>query len=88
VCEGRARRLLEQSPGARTPAILAVREAAVLTEREREVALLASRGLSNKEIADRLVVSVRTVENQLHSAYGKLGIAGRRELAPVLQIDD
>jgi DNA-binding NarL/FixJ family response regulator len=70
----------------RTPTILAAGEAGSLTEREREVATLAARGLSNSDIAERLVVSVRTVENQLHRAYGKLGIASRRELASLFEI--
>jgi DNA-binding CsgD family transcriptional regulator len=51
-----------------------------LTPREAEIASLASLGLSNREIADRLVVSVRTVENHLHRAFAKLGVASRREL--------
>ncbi|MET8681305.1 LuxR C-terminal-related transcriptional regulator [Streptomyces sp. NPDC004647] len=53
---------------------------AELTIRELEVAALAAARLSNREIADRLVVSVRTVENHLHRAYGKLGVATRAEL--------
>jgi DNA-binding NarL/FixJ family response regulator len=56
-------------------------ETNLLTRREREVAALAARGLSNRDIADRLFVSVRTIENQLHRAYGKLGVAKRQELA-------
>lgn len=52
-----------------------------LTTREREVASLAVSRLSNQEIADRLVVSVRTVENHLHRVYGKLGVTARSELA-------
>jgi DNA-binding CsgD family transcriptional regulator len=88
TCEGRAHHLLKRCGGARTPVILAAGQAVGLTRREREVATLAAGGLSNKEIAARLVVSVRTVENQLHSVYGKLGIAGRGELATLFQIDD
>jgi DNA-binding CsgD family transcriptional regulator len=88
ACEERARRLLEPSPGVRTPAILAAGAVGGLTRRERGVAMLAASGLSNKEIAANLVVSVRTVENQLHSAYGKLGIASRHELASLLEIAD
>lgn len=38
-------------------------------------------GLTNQEVADRLYVSVRTVENHLHRTYGKLGITARSELA-------
>ncbi len=56
----------------------------VLTRREQEVAALAGRGLSNAAIARRLVVSVRTVESHLYSAYGKLGAADRGELAAFL----
>ena len=52
-----------------------------LTQRETEVARLASRGLSDKEIADELVLSIRTVQSHLASAYRKLGIGSRAELA-------
>jgi DNA-binding CsgD family transcriptional regulator len=86
ACKARAYRLLEHSPGVRTPALLAAGVAAALTVREREVATLAASGLSNREIAARLVVSVRTVENQLHRVYGKLGITSRRELASLFDI--
>jgi DNA-binding CsgD family transcriptional regulator len=52
-----------------------------LTPSEQRVAELASSGLSNKEIAARLVVSVYTVETQLKYAYAKLGIRSRAQLA-------
>ena len=52
-----------------------------LTTREREVAVLAGRGLSNREIAGRLFLSVRTVESHVYLARRKLGAASRRELA-------
>jgi DNA-binding CsgD family transcriptional regulator len=55
-----------------------------LSPREREVSLLAARGLSNRAIADELVLSVRTVENHLRSAYVKLGITRRGELVAAL----
>ncbi len=58
---------------------------AVLTRREQEVATLACHGLSNAEIARRLVLSVRTVESHLYSSYGKLGVGDRAELAAVLE---
>jgi DNA-binding NarL/FixJ family response regulator len=55
-----------------------------LTERESEIARLASTGLSDREIAASLVVSVRTVESHLASAYRKLGIVSRRNLRAAL----
>jgi pimeloyl-ACP methyl ester carboxylesterase/DNA-binding CsgD family transcriptional regulator len=51
-----------------------------LSRREREVAVLASRGETASEIAARLVVSKRTVESHLVSIYAKLGVASKTEL--------
>jgi DNA-binding CsgD family transcriptional regulator len=48
------------------------------------VADLAVAGRSNREIADQLVVSVRTVESHLASAYRKLGVRSRAQLAGAL----
>jgi DNA-binding CsgD family transcriptional regulator len=80
----RAAGLAAQCEGARTPG-LTVRVIVVpLTPRERDIATLAAGGASSKEIADRLYLSVRTVNNHLQSAYSKLGISGRRELASAL----
>ena len=58
-----------------------------LTARELEIAELAARGLPKREIADRLVLSVRTVGNHLNHIYTKAGISGRAELALVLGLD-
>ena len=52
-----------------------------LSQREREVALLASRGETAAAIAKRLFVSERTVETHLANAYAKLGISSKVELA-------
>jgi DNA-binding CsgD family transcriptional regulator len=51
-----------------------------LSRREREVALLASRGQTAAQIAGHLVVSTRTVESHLVSVYDKLGIGSKTEL--------
>jgi len=52
-----------------------------LTPREQEVLNLVCHGLSNKEIGQRLLLSVRTVENHLANIYGKLGVRSRTEAA-------
>jgi DNA-binding CsgD family transcriptional regulator len=55
--------------------------AAELTPTEQRVAQLAAAGLSNKEIARSVVVSVNTVERHLSHAYAKLGVQSRTQLA-------
>jgi DNA-binding CsgD family transcriptional regulator len=52
-----------------------------LTAREREIARLASRGSTSREIAERLFLSERTVETHLSHVYGKLGVRSKTELA-------
>ncbi len=52
-----------------------------LTEAETRVAKLAAAGRTNREIADALFMSVRTVEGHLSHAYAKLGVRSRTELA-------
>jgi DNA-binding NarL/FixJ family response regulator len=56
-----------------------------LTETERRVAELVTEGLSNKEVAARLFVTVRTVEANLTRVYAKLGVRSRTELASRLR---
>ena len=51
---------------------------------ERQVAVLAAEGMSDREIAERLVLSVRTVGNYLLRVYRRLGISGRDELAAAM----
>lgn len=61
------------------------RRAANLTRREREIAALAAGGLSSRHIADRLTVSVRTVDSHLSRVYAKLSVRSRRDLAQALR---
>ena len=84
AAEARAALWLTRCEGARPPTLLAAPEAAELTPREREIALLAAGGSSSREIAERLVLSVRTVDNHLQNAYRKLGVTRRQDLASVL----
>jgi DNA-binding NarL/FixJ family response regulator len=55
-----------------------------LTSRETEIASLATGGMTSVEVAARLYLSVRTVNNHLASAYIKLGVHSREELTTVL----
>ncbi|TMC47328.1 MAG: helix-turn-helix transcriptional regulator [Chloroflexi bacterium] len=52
-----------------------------LTAREREVAALVATGLSNKEIAEKLVISERTAEGHVERILGKLGFRSRSQIA-------
>jgi DNA-binding NarL/FixJ family response regulator len=71
-------------PGVRVPALALRPDAPELTAREREIAGLAARGLSNPEIAQALVLSIRTVETYILRASHKLGVHNRVDLAKVL----
>ena len=57
-----------------------------LTVREREIALLAGEGLTNREIAARLFLSIRTVESHVYQARMKVGAPTRRELGRVVAL--
>ena len=77
----RARQLHVPDQGGELPAIDGLDATAVdLTRREAQLVELARAGLSNAEIADRLVLSVRTVETHLYRGMQKLGISNRRDL--------
>lgn len=62
------------------------RSGSVATDgREREIAGLIAAGLSNSEIADRLVLSVRTVESHIYRACAKLDVTDRDQLAAIVR---
>jgi len=80
----RSTALADACEGAATPALFHARPAVPLSGREREIVRLAAAGLASKEIADRLFLSVRTVNNHLQHAYTKLGVSSRTGLAEAL----
>jgi DNA-binding CsgD family transcriptional regulator len=83
-CSTRAEALAEQCGGARTPALRQAAERLPLTDREREIVMLLGEGLSNRDIAARLTLSIRTVEDHVHKAMAKTGTASRHDLAALL----
>ncbi|KUO10082.1 LuxR C-terminal-related transcriptional regulator [Streptomyces sp. DSM 15324] len=80
----RAVALARRCPGARTPA-LSGPALGELTARQRQIVTLAAAGLSNRQIAERLTLSVRTVGNHLYGAYTRLGAGDRASLPCLLE---
>jgi len=70
--------------GVSTPAGPDADALAELTAQQREIVILAGRGLTNAEIADRLFLSPRTVASHLYRSYPKLGVAGRHQLRDLI----
>ena len=71
---------LSSACGSLTPAIRHLERHIPLSRREHEIAVLVADGKSNKEIADDLVLSVRTVEGHIYRACARLGCSERAEL--------
>ena len=82
-CAARAQSLAAEC-GADTPALRQALEPLPLTDREREIVVLLGQGLSNREVAERLTLSVRTVEGHIYKAMTKTDTASRAELAALL----
>ena len=80
-----ASRLAALCGGAVTPALRLQHKPLPLTTREREIASLAASGMTNREIAERLTVSLRTVEGHLYRAATKLDVADRDEVAALVR---
>jgi DNA-binding CsgD family transcriptional regulator len=78
-CSARAHRLASQHE-IRTPAVYSVAQPLPITDREREIANLVASGLSNRQIAEVLSVSVRTVEGHVYRIFAKLDIEHREQL--------
>jgi DNA-binding CsgD family transcriptional regulator len=70
--------------GAATPGLVYPASVTPLSGREREIAMFAAKGIASKDIATRLFLSVRTVNNHLQHAYTKLGVRTRADLAQAL----
>jgi DNA-binding CsgD family transcriptional regulator len=82
-CSTRAEALAEHC-GASTPMLRQASERLPLTDREREIVTLIGEGLSNRDIATTLTLSVRTVESHIYKAMAKTGTGSRDELAALL----
>jgi DNA-binding CsgD family transcriptional regulator len=85
ACSTRADALAEQCGGASTSALRQAAAPLPLTDREREIVMLIGEGLSNRAVAERLTLSVRTVESHIYQAMSKTGATSRDELAALLR---
>ena len=83
-CSTRADALAAQCGGVRTPALRLASESLPFTDREAEIVMLIGEGLSNRAVAERLTLSVRTVESHIYRAMMKAGVSSRDELAALL----
>lgn len=81
---GRAQRLARDCGGAVSPALRQAGQPLPFTDREREIISLVSQGLSNRQIAEVLSVSTRTIEGHLYRATARTGVSSRAQLAALL----
>ena len=84
TANARATRLIAEC-GATTLATRDVVAPLPLSNREREIATLVRDGLSNREIAETLTMSVRTVEGHIYQACNKVGAVNRAELGDLIK---
>jgi DNA-binding CsgD family transcriptional regulator len=83
-CSTRADALAERCGGACTPALRQATGPVPLTNRGQEIVMLIGEELSNRAVAERLTLSVRTVESYIYRAMLKTETASRDELAALL----
>ncbi|MFF7284594.1 helix-turn-helix transcriptional regulator [Streptomyces griseorubiginosus] len=79
--------LARRCQGARTPALAGL-VLGELTARQRQIVTLAAAGLTNRQIAEKLTLSVRTVGNHLYGAYTRLGASDRDALPCLVELPE
>ncbi|MFF7945569.1 helix-turn-helix transcriptional regulator [Streptomyces griseorubiginosus] len=79
--------LARRCQGARTPALAGL-VLGELTARQRQIVTLAAAGLTNRQIAEKLTLSVRTVGNHLYGAYTRLGASDRDALSCLVELPE
>ncbi|BBX06459.1 transcriptional regulator [Mycolicibacterium aichiense] len=84
-CSTRVATLAQRCGGLVTPAVRQASQRLPFTGREREIVMLVGQRMSNRAIAERLSLSVRTVESHVHRAMAKTGTKTRDELAALLR---
>jgi DNA-binding NarL/FixJ family response regulator len=82
---GRAQRLAAECGGALSPALREAAQPLPLTTREREVIALVAQGLTNRQIAEALHLSIRSVEGHLYRASNRSGATSRAELSALIR---
>ncbi|HJT90490.1 MAG TPA: helix-turn-helix transcriptional regulator, partial [Mycobacterium sp.] len=80
-----AHRLAGECQDAQTPALRAAATSQPFTTRQYEIISLAAQGLSNREIAQKLAMSTRSIEGHLFRASQRVGVKGRDELISILR---
>jgi len=83
---GRVAIVLERTASPQTTAIRL--EAHGVTAREREIATLLAHGLTNPQIAARLVLSLYTIQDHIKNLFEKTGVSSRQELVARIFLDD
>ena len=78
--------MLERTPSPQSTSIRL--EAYGVTRREREIAILLAQGLTNPEIATRLVLSPYTVQDHIKSLFEKTEVSSRQELVARVFLDE